>query len=93
MSYILERDYGDMLADVIFELSKVFGEKTESVFCSYVYGARGKEEVKEETGIDITERQELILKLLRRAEDCRKEAKNILHEARYLLIGGWHAKD
>ncbi|NOZ86878.1 MAG: hypothetical protein GXP49_11520 [Deltaproteobacteria bacterium] len=94
MAYVFERDYSDMLVDIVFKLSKVFGEKTESVFCSYVYGAEGKRGVKEETGIEITEDQEVILSLIKKAEALHGAAKHILHEVdNTFMKGGSDAKN
>lgn len=87
----MEKSYGQLLTDVVFELSKVFREKTETVFFTFLYppGANPdpKKEVMAECAVSLSETEEAVLSCLSKADDLYREAKQNLLKALNILEG------
>jgi len=84
----MKRCYEQLLQDAIFKLAKIFGEKAESVYWSYMLHTEGddpKDNVTYETGIRLSELEEAALNLMKEADDQYIQAKKTLYKAIKIL--------
>jgi hypothetical protein len=80
------KSYNEHLEDIAWEMGKRFGEKAESVFCSFVFpeppeGTDSVVNVHNQTGIIVGEVDRVYLSLIKEAVELNEQSTQKLREA------------